>query len=50
LFLSFQALAAHPIAFPQMTWFVTGRRPDDPRFVRERRAFLRRLGARLEAT
>jgi TetR/AcrR family transcriptional regulator len=44
LFLSFQALAAHPSAFPQMTRFITGRNPTDPVFRAERAEFLRRLG------
>jgi hypothetical protein len=35
------------MAFPQMTEFITGQRPDDPKFVRARRAFLLRLGQRL---
>jgi TetR/AcrR family transcriptional regulator len=43
LFLSFQALAAHPSAFPQMTRFITGLQPTDPVFRAERAEFLRRL-------
>jgi AcrR family transcriptional regulator len=47
LFLSFQALAAHPFAFTQMTRFITGKNPSDPAFQRERVKFLTRLGARI---
>jgi TetR/AcrR family transcriptional regulator len=47
LFLSFQALSAHPFAFTQMTRFITGRNASDPAFIRERTTFLKRLGARL---
>ena len=43
LFLSFQALAAHPSAFPQMTRFITGMSPTDPVFREQRAEFLRRL-------
>jgi hypothetical protein len=41
LFLSFQALAAHPFAFTQMTRFITGRNASDPAFQRERIKFLK---------
>ena len=44
LFLSFQALAAHPSAFPQMTRFITGMEPSDPAFRAQRAEFLRALG------
>jgi TetR/AcrR family transcriptional regulator len=44
LFLSFQALAAHPSAFPQMTRFITGMNPTDPVFRAQRAEFLRKLG------
>ena len=47
LFLSFQALAAHPSAFPQMTRFITGMSPTDPAFRAQRAEFLRRLGHHL---
>jgi TetR/AcrR family transcriptional regulator len=47
LFLSFQALAAHPSAFPQMTRFITGMSPTDPAFRRQRAEFLRRLAGYL---
>ncbi|MGL4744494.1 MAG: TetR/AcrR family transcriptional regulator [Dermatophilaceae bacterium] len=47
LFLSMQALAAHPFAFPQMTRFITGRNPSDPAFQRSRVRHLRHLGRRL---
>jgi AcrR family transcriptional regulator len=49
LFLSFQALAAHPSAFPQMTRFITGRNPTDPEFRAERAEFLRGLARYLSA-
>jgi AcrR family transcriptional regulator len=49
LFLSFQALAAHPSAFPQMTRFITGLNPTDPAFRAQRAEFLRRLGRYLAA-
>jgi AcrR family transcriptional regulator len=49
LFLSFQALAAHPSAFPQMTRFITGMSPTDPAFRAQRAEFLRALGRRLSA-
>ena len=49
LFLSFQALAAHPSAFPQMTRFITGMKPTDPEFRAQRTEFLRRLGRYLSA-
>lgn len=49
LFLSFQALAAHPSAFPQMTRFITGMNPTDPEFRAQRAEFLRLLGRYLSA-
>ena len=49
LFLSFQALAAHPSAFPQMTRFITGMNPTDPAFRAQRAEFLRGLGRYLSA-
>jgi TetR/AcrR family transcriptional regulator len=49
LFISVIALAAFPVAFPQMTQLCTGRMPGDPHFQRERRRFLRWLGARVAA-
>lgn len=49
LFLSFQALAAHPSAFPQMTRFITGMNPTDPEFRTQRAEFLRRLAGYLAA-
>jgi AcrR family transcriptional regulator len=48
--LSLVALVAFPVAFPQYTRMITGRTPDDPRFLRERQRFLRELGRLLEAT
>jgi len=47
LFLSFQALAAHPSAFPQMTRYITGMAPTDPEFRAQRAEFLRRLAGYL---
>jgi TetR/AcrR family transcriptional regulator len=47
LFLSFQALSAHPFAFTQMTRFITGRNASDPKFQKERVKFLKLLGARI---
>jgi len=49
LFLTFQALAAHPSAFPQMTRFITGLNPTDPEFRRQRAEFLRGLAGYLGA-
>ena len=49
LVLSFEALAAHPSAFPQMTRFITGMNPTDPAFRAQRAEFLRRLGHHLSA-
>jgi AcrR family transcriptional regulator len=49
LFLSFQALASHPYAFPQMAKFITGMEVSDPKFVAARRSFLLALGRRLFA-
>jgi TetR/AcrR family transcriptional regulator len=49
LVLSELALAMFPIAFPQLTRLVTGKLPTDPEFKAERRAFLGRLTARLDA-
>lgn len=47
LFLAFQALAAHPYAFPQMARHITGLDVSDPAFVRARRRFLATLAGRL---
>jgi AcrR family transcriptional regulator len=47
LFLSFQALSAHPFAFTQMTRFITGSNASDPKFQKERVKFLKLLGARI---
>jgi AcrR family transcriptional regulator len=49
LFLSMQALAAHPFAFKQMTRFITGRNASDPVFQRDRIKFLKVLGAKIFA-
>lgn len=43
LFLTFQALSAHPSAFPQMTRFITGLNPTDPEFRAQRVEFLQGL-------
>jgi TetR/AcrR family transcriptional regulator len=47
LFLSLQALSAHPFAFTQMTRYITGRNASDPAFQRERVKHLKIVGARL---
>jgi AcrR family transcriptional regulator len=49
LVLSELALVMFPFAFPQITRLVTGKRPTDAQFKAERRAFLERLTARLDA-
>jgi len=49
LVLSELALAMFPFAFPQITRLVTGKRPTDADFKAERRAFLERIAARLDA-
>jgi TetR/AcrR family transcriptional regulator len=49
LFISIIALAAFPVAFPQMTQLCTGHAPGDRRFQSERRRFLRWLGTRVSA-
>jgi AcrR family transcriptional regulator len=45
--LSLVALVTFPVAFPQYTRMITGRAPDDPRFLRERQQFLRALARRV---
>jgi hypothetical protein len=47
LFLSLQALSAHPFAFTQMARYITGRNASDPAFQRERVKHLKIVGARL---
>jgi TetR/AcrR family transcriptional regulator len=47
LFISFIACSVFPLAFPQMMRLVTGLEPTDPKFMRQRREFLRWLGRRL---
>ena len=47
LFLAFQALAAHPYAFPQMARHITGLDVSDPAFLAARRRFLAALARRL---
>jgi TetR/AcrR family transcriptional regulator len=49
LVLSELALAMFPLAFPQITRMVTGKLPTDGEFKAERREFLERLAARLDA-
>jgi TetR/AcrR family transcriptional regulator len=49
LVLSELALVMFPFAFPQITRMVTGKLPTDSSFKAERRAFLERLNARLDA-
>jgi TetR/AcrR family transcriptional regulator len=49
LVLSELALAMFPLAFPQITRMVAGKLPTDPEFKAERREFLERLTARLDA-
>jgi hypothetical protein len=39
------ALASYPRLLPQITHMTTGREPEDPRFIADWEAFLRRLGA-----
>jgi AcrR family transcriptional regulator len=43
------ALAAYPQAFPQVVRLVTGAGPDAPEFRERYRAFLQKLGAKLQA-
>jgi TetR/AcrR family transcriptional regulator len=47
LFLTLQALSAHPFAFTQMTRYITGRNASDPVFQRERVKHLKNVGRRL---
>ncbi len=49
LALSELGIALVPLAFPQLTWLLTGQRPDDPDFLTERHTFLERLGRALDA-
>lgn len=48
LVLSELALTLLPLAFPQLTRLVTGRAPNDPRFLEERREFLARLARQID--
>lgn len=50
LVLSELALTILPLAFPQLTRLVTGRTPNDPRFLEERREFLSRLTRHLDGS
>jgi AcrR family transcriptional regulator len=45
LLLSLLAITAYPFAFPPITRLITGRRPSDPEFNRDRAEFLRRFAA-----
>jgi AcrR family transcriptional regulator len=47
LLLAIMGLVAYPLAFPQLTRMVTGRRATDPGFRAERAEFLRRFAAAL---
>ncbi len=49
LLISMIALAVFPLAMPQMIHLISGMKPTDPRFRRERLEFLRWLGGRLSA-
>ena len=40
-------LTTYPVAFPQLTRLITGRRVSDPQFQKERRDFLRKFAAAL---
>ncbi len=42
------ALASYPRLLPQIIRMTTGRQPDDPRFVADWEAFLRKIGQRLQ--
>jgi AcrR family transcriptional regulator len=44
------ALTLFPVAFPQLTRWITGHHVTDPEFVAERQAFLRTLGERVLTT
>lgn len=45
--LSHMSLTMFPVAFPQLTWLILGCTAADPRFIRERRAYLRQVAERL---
>jgi AcrR family transcriptional regulator len=45
LLLSMMALAAYPLAFPQLARLVTGHSVSDPKFQKQRAAFLRQFAA-----
>ena len=47
LFLTLQAAAEYPSAYPQLTELITGTRSTDPAFTRRYEAHLRKLAARL---
>jgi AcrR family transcriptional regulator len=48
--LAFMALASYPVNFPQLTWLVTGLRPDDPKFRQRWAQLLRLLADQLRPT
>lgn len=43
LMLAMTALTMLPLSLGQLTWFITGKRPGDPKFQREYSAFLKQL-------
>ena len=47
ILLSHMALTMFPLAFPQITWLITGLSVRDPRFQKARSEFLRRFSAAL---
>jgi AcrR family transcriptional regulator len=49
LVLSELAVTMFPLAFPQVTRLVTGRAPNDPQFLEERREFLSLLARHIDA-
>jgi TetR/AcrR family transcriptional regulator len=49
ILLAMLALTWFPVAFPQLTKFITGKVPSDEAFVREQRNFLKRFAKAFEA-
>ena len=47
LMLAMRSLTMFPVAFPQLTRMITGRQVSDPKFQKERAAFLKRFAAAL---
>jgi TetR/AcrR family transcriptional regulator len=45
MLLAIIGLTTYPVAFPQLTRFITGKQVSDPKFQKERRDFLRKFGA-----